>query len=75
MQEETVLYIPSTEKFCVLNATAGHLWGLLEEPRTEEELSAELCRAFEDVAMDEVGKDVRDALAELTELDVVARVE
>lgn len=75
MQDETILYNPTTNEFCVLNATAALLWGLLEEPRTVEELSAELAVNFAGVDEEGATTDVTATLDQFTELDMLERDE
>ena len=72
MQDEAVLFSPATKKFCLLNETAAFLWKLLEQPKTEEELSTELCREYDGVDAAVAARDVRQTLQQLTELKIVA---
>ncbi|KPK05003.1 MAG: hypothetical protein AMS20_07595 [Gemmatimonas sp. SG8_28] len=74
MQGETVLFNPGTSQFCVLNETAAFLWGLLEEPQTEEQLRERLCRAFDGVEPAAAEKDVREVLEQFAALGVAVPV-
>lgn len=73
MQGETVIYNPTTGTFCVLNATAAFIWEQLEEARTAEEIAARLCERFDGVNGTEAERDVRSALDQLLEQEMVAR--
>ncbi len=55
MQDETLLYEPSTVRFCALNPTAGFLWERLASPRSAADLLSELGAAFgiDDPAVEE----------------------
>ncbi len=62
MKNETVLFNPENNKFCLLNHTAAFLWQQLGEPRTTEQLAAELCRNFEAANPADAFRDVEEAL-------------
>jgi hypothetical protein len=74
MQDEAVLFNPVTKQFCVLNETAAFLWGLLEKPQSEEDLSSQLCREFDGVERSEAAEDVQATLRQFAELKVVVSV-
>jgi len=71
MEGETLLYHPSTKKFCRLNETAAFLWDRLAEPRSLEELAGDLCAEFAGVELDQARKDVRVAVEELVGVSIV----
>lgn len=71
MQGETVVYNPATRRFCVLNATAAFIWELLKDARTPEEIAARVCEEFDGVAPADAERDVRDALEQLMEHEMV----
>lgn len=71
LQQETILYHPGPNRFCLLNTTAAFLWEHLAEPRTEADLSTALLARFAGVDKDTAERDVRQALEELRALAVV----
>ena len=71
LHQETILFEPGANKFCMLNGTAAFLWEQLREPATAEQLSAQVCRHFEGVDKGVAEVDVRRALEELRQLAVV----
>jgi hypothetical protein len=40
LHQETILFEPGTNRFCMLNGTAAFLWEQLSQPATAEQLSA-----------------------------------
>ncbi|HEY2804600.1 MAG TPA: PqqD family protein [Gemmatimonadales bacterium] len=71
MQDETVLFDPNTKKFCILNATAAHLWESLERPCSAAELAASIVGAFDGVDPKIAERDVQVALKDLVGLGIV----
>ena len=71
MQEETVLFNPTTKKFCILNPTAAHLWESLTAPRSAAELAQALMGAFDGVDQHTAERDIEAALHELVGLGIV----
>jgi hypothetical protein len=74
MKDETVLFNPANNKFCVLNATAAFIWQSLEQPKTAEQIAAALTSHFANVGMDQAEQDVTRALAELHNIECVVLV-
>ena len=75
LQQELMLFSAASKKFCVLNASAAHIWERLEQPRTEEELVASLCEQFNAANRGAVEEDVRGVLSQLKSLDLVSKSE
>ena len=74
MQDETILFDPDQNRFCVLNGTAALLWNKMDVPVTTDELSAVLCPEFDDLTADRAANDVAAALQLLQELSLVHTV-
>ncbi len=72
MKDETVLFNPINNKFCVLNATAAYIWQSLEHPKTAQEIGAAVTKHFANVAMQQVEKDVLQTLTDLRNIECVA---
>ena len=71
MQDETILFNPATNKFCVLNPSAALVWQSLETPQPAQVLASQLCEAFEGVTQDQARRDVETALLRLQSLALV----
>jgi hypothetical protein len=71
MQDETILFDPATNKFCLLNGTAAWLWSRLEEPCTVEQLSSGLLENFHGVTPMDADRDVRSAIEHFRDLSFV----
>lgn len=52
LQDETILFDPDQNRFCVLNRTASFIWNQLTTALTKEALAAELCGSFSGIAME-----------------------
>jgi hypothetical protein len=73
LQNELMLFNATTKKFCVLNASAAHVWQRLDEPRTAAELVTSLCETFKTPSRGPVEHDVNAVLVEFESLDLVSR--
>jgi hypothetical protein len=73
MQDETILFNPTTNSFCVLNASAALVWQSLETPQSADVLARQLCEAFAGVTADQALQDVETALHQLQSLALVER--
>jgi hypothetical protein len=71
MQDETILFNPTTNKFCVLNASAALVWQSLETPQPAGALARQLCESFAGVTADEALRDVETTLGQLQALSLV----
>ena len=71
MQDETILFDPATNKFCMLNGTAAFLWERLAAPCTAEQLASAVCGSFAGVSEEAATRDVRGALDQFSELSFV----
>jgi hypothetical protein len=71
MKHETVLFNAENNKFCLLNHTAAFLWQQLGEPRTTEQLAADLCKNFDEVNPTEALRDVEDAMRDFQAVECV----
>jgi len=71
MQDETILYHPTTQQFCVLNGTAAFLWERLGTPTTAEALAASVAEGFADADPSRVAEDVESALQQFRDLEFI----
>lgn len=74
MKDETVLFNPGNNKFCVLNRTAALIWEWLESPRSEEDIVTALCDRFRGAPQAQIEGDVQAVLRELRSIDCVVSV-
>jgi hypothetical protein len=73
MRGESVLFNPQSSKFCLLNATAAHLWSQLEKPKTVHELALSIETHFADVDSTTALRDIEAVLSQLLEADCVVK--
>jgi hypothetical protein len=71
MKNESVLFQPKTNQFCLLNATATFLWTQLDQPRSVSDLADRLCERFDAVNRNEALRDVEKLVEELRSLECV----
>ena len=74
LKEESVLFNPQNNKFCVLNETANFLWQYLEQPRTVEEMVAALRTSFTHADRSDLSKDVEEAVEQLAAVQCVVGI-
>ena len=71
MKDETVLFNPDNNKFCVLNITAALLWEELEQPKTEEQLITAVQNNFNGVDVATISDDVKNTIASLVDVKCI----
>jgi methyltransferase-like protein len=71
MKEETILFNPANNKFCVLNVTAAFIWKSLEKPQTAQEIAAAVAGHFANVGLQQAEQDVEQTLKELQGVECV----
>jgi hypothetical protein len=52
LQDETILFDPQKNQFCLLNRTASFIWRQLATPTSSHALGAMICGSFSGVALD-----------------------
>lgn len=68
LQDETILFDPGQNRFCVLNRTATFIWNRLATSQTTEALAAELCESFSEIVMETALLDAKRTLELLMSL-------
>ena len=68
MKNESVLFQPQTNQFCLLNMTATYVWSLLDQPRAVPDLAQAICDHFDGVGLPEAIRDVEQTIEELQSL-------
>lgn len=68
MKNESVLFEPQTNQFCLLNATAAFVWKELEHPRTVSDHASALCDHFDSIRLEDAISDVEQTINELLSL-------
>ena len=71
MKNESVLFQPKTNQFCLLNATATFLWTQLDQPRSVSELADRICECFDAANMNAALGDIEKLVEELSSLECV----
>jgi hypothetical protein len=74
LQDEMILLDPETNEFCILNQTAAVIWSRVAQPATSEEIAAEVSAQFAGVTEVDVLHDVEEALRQMEDRRLVARV-
>lgn len=74
MKDETVLFNPGNNKFCVLNTTAALIWGWLESPQSEQDIVSALSERFRSAPQARIESDVQSVLRELRDIECVVSV-
>jgi hypothetical protein len=75
LKDESVLFHPATNRFCMLNKTMAFIWSKLEHRSTVDEISAEITRNFAGVTDGEARDDVKAALTRMLELDLLVTID
>jgi len=71
LQEETILFDPQNNKFCLLNRTASFIWKQLAAPTSPDALGTRMCESFSGVARENAVRDVSGALEEMRSLNFI----
>jgi hypothetical protein len=71
LQNETILFDPDQNRFCVLNRAASFIWNQLASAQTPDSLAAEICGGFSGVSIDVALPDVNRAVQDLLSLKFV----
>lgn len=71
MLDETVLYNPVQNKFCVLNETGARIWEHLANPADAKQLQAAICEEFDEADEKVVARDIEALLEKFESLDLV----
>jgi coenzyme PQQ synthesis protein D (PqqD) len=71
LQDETILFDPQKNQFCLLNRTASFIWNQLAMPASSHALGEKICESFSGVALDNAVRDANSALQEMQSLNFV----
>lgn len=72
LKDESVLFNPNTNRFCLLNKTMAFIWEKLDSGASAEEISAALAGSFSGISPAEAREDVAQALAQLVDLGLAS---
>jgi Coenzyme PQQ synthesis protein D (PqqD) len=75
LQDEVILFHPSTGKFFVLNRTSSFIWSSLHEPSTPKQISEKLQTNFRRTENTDVAKDVDTVLREMESQGLIVKTE
>jgi len=73
LNEEAILFDPTTSKFFLLNSTSSFIWDLLSGPSNLETLSSAMCEAFGNVSLPDARNDVQGALEQMLAMELIVR--
>lgn len=71
LQDETILFDPQKNMFCLLNRTASFIWKQLAAPSSPDALGAKICESFSGVALENAVRDASGALQEMRSLNFI----
>lgn len=71
LQDETILFDPQKNQFCLLNRTASFIWSQLATPASSHALGSKICQSFTGVALDNAVRDANGVLEEMRSLNFV----
>ena len=71
LNEEAILFDPTSSKFFMLNRTSSFLWERLSTPATAESLAGDICKSFDNIAEADALIDVRATLDEMLSMELV----
>ncbi len=71
MLAETILYHPTKQQFCVLNATAAFVWESMKAPSSASELATALLGHFSGVDATEAERGVAETIKRLHDLELI----
>jgi hypothetical protein len=71
LQDEVILFLASSNRFCVLNRTCSFIWSELKQPATSDELARRLHSSFGGVSLQEAASGVDAALHQLLAMKLV----
>ena len=71
MKDESVLFNPATNKFCLLNKTMAFIWSSLETSSSSQQISTRIVESFAGVTETEAHSDVERAVSQMLELGLL----
>ncbi len=71
LRDETVLFNPENNRFCVLNPTAAFIWRALEQPRSVAHITTAIVGYFSGVTREQAEQDIRKNLDDLLAVSCV----
>jgi hypothetical protein len=71
LQDETILFDPQKNQFCLLNRTAAFLWNQLATPASPHALGVNLCANVSGISLEDAVRDANSTLDELRSLEMV----
>jgi Coenzyme PQQ synthesis protein D (PqqD) len=75
LQDEVILFHPSSGKFFVLNKTSSFIWSNLREPSTPEEISDKIQNSFRKTEEANLTVDVDTVLQEMVSQGLIVKTQ
>ena len=71
LQDETILFDPQSNRFCLLNRTAAFIWKQQATPVSSDAIGARICESFSGVALENAVRDASSTLQEMRSLNFI----
>jgi hypothetical protein len=65
LQDEVILFHPTSGKFFVLNKTSSFIWSNLREPSTSQQISDKMLNSFRKTEEANLARDIDSVLQEM----------
>jgi len=75
LQDEVILFHPTTGKFFVLNRTSSFIWSSLHEPATPKQISEKIQTSFRKTEDSDVELDVDAVLQQMESQGLIVKTE
>lgn len=75
LQDEVILFHPSTGKFFVLNRTSSFIWSNLREPSTSKDISEKVQSSFRKAEQSNVMQDVHSILQDMVSHGLIIKTQ
>jgi hypothetical protein len=75
LQDEVILFHPSSGKFFVLNRTSSFIWSSLHEPSTPKQISEKLQTNFRKTEASDVAMDVETVLQQMESQGLIVKTQ
>ena len=73
LDDDLILFDPSSSKFLILNGTSSYLWERLSEPQTAEGLARSVCERFSGIELNKALSDVTEMIEQMISHELVVR--
>ena len=75
LQDEVILFHPTSGKFFVLNKTSSFIWSNLREPSTSQQISDKMLNSFRKTEEANLARDIDSVLQEMVSQGLIIRTQ